>query len=103
MTIQLEIVTPERLVVDTTADDVLIPGKSGYLGVLPGHAPLLTELMIGEISYTHGATTQYLAVSASLQWGPWGPEGYFKALGGVKPERLTDDATIAIYRWPPAR
>jgi hypothetical protein len=49
------------------------------------------------------ARTQYLAVSASLQWGPWGPEGYFKALGQLKPERLTDDATIAIYRWPPAR
>jgi 4-amino-4-deoxy-L-arabinose transferase-like glycosyltransferase len=45
------------------------------------------------------AGTRYLAVSASLQWGPWGPEGYFAALGALTPERLTDDATIAIYRW----
>jgi 4-amino-4-deoxy-L-arabinose transferase-like glycosyltransferase len=44
--------------------------------------------------------TKYVAVSASLQWGPWGPEGYFRALDDVTPERLTDDATIAIYRWP---
>ncbi len=44
------------------------------------------------------ATTPYLAVSASLQWGPWGPPGYFKALKGIQPIALTDDTTIAIYR-----
>jgi hypothetical protein len=49
------------------------------------------------------ANSKYVAVSASLQWGPWGPPGYFAALDGVAPERLTDDATIAIYRWEPAR
>jgi 4-amino-4-deoxy-L-arabinose transferase-like glycosyltransferase len=47
------------------------------------------------------AATKYVAVSASLQWGPWGPEGYFKQLDGIAPERLTEDATIAIYRSPP--
>jgi hypothetical protein len=49
------------------------------------------------------ARTRYLAVSASLQWGPWGPDDYFRALDGVPPVRLTDDATIAIYRWPVSR
>lgn len=44
------------------------------------------------------ARTGYLAVSASLQWGPWGPDGYFRALDGIAPVRLTDDRTIAIYR-----
>ena len=44
--------------------------------------------------------TKYVAVSASLQWGPWGPEGYFTALADVTPERFTADTTIAIYRWP---
>ena len=43
-------------------------------------------------------TTRYLAVSASLQWGPWGPAGFFRELNDVKPERFTDDTTIAIYR-----
>jgi hypothetical protein len=47
------------------------------------------------------ARTRYLAVSASLQWGPWGHEGYFRPLDGVAPVRLTDDATIAIYRVVP--
>jgi Dolichyl-phosphate-mannose-protein mannosyltransferase len=47
--------------------------------------------------------TRYLAVSASLQWGPWGPAGYFRPLDGIEPVRMTDDATIAIYRWPTDR
>src|SRR5438270_12292005 len=64
-TIQLEIVTPERLVVNTTAEEIQIPGKSGYLGVLPGHAPLITELSVGGISYRKGSDTKRLAVA----WG----------------------------------
>lgn len=43
------------------------------------------------------AGTKFLAVSASLQWGPWGPEGYFRELNDVPPICLTDDHTIAIY------
>ena len=43
-------------------------------------------------------TTCYLAVSASLQWGPWGPPGFFRRLDSIAPFRMTDDTTIAIYR-----
>ena len=64
-TIQLEIVTPERQVVDAAAEEVTIPGKSGYLGVLPGHAPLITELAVGQISYKTAGQTKRLAVA----WG----------------------------------
>lgn len=64
-TIQLEIVTPERLVVNDTAEYIEIPGKSGYLGVLPGHAPLITELAVGAISYNNAGQTKRLAVA----WG----------------------------------
>ena len=64
-TLQLEIVTPGRLVVRDTADEVQIPGKNGYLGILPGHAPLISELGIGEISYRSGGATHRLAVA----WG----------------------------------
>src|SRR5450755_3498944 len=64
-TFQLEIVTPEKLVVKETADEVQIPGKAGYMDVLPGHAPLITELMIGEIAYKHGGATEHLSVA----WG----------------------------------
>ena len=64
-TFQLEIVTPEKKVVDTAATEVQIPGKNGYLGVLPGHAPLITELAVGEITYRAGAEEHTLAVA----WG----------------------------------
>jgi F-type H+-transporting ATPase subunit epsilon len=64
-TFKLEIVTPDREVVNTRAEQVQVPGKSGYLGVLAGHAPLITELGVGEISYNSGARTEYLAVA----WG----------------------------------
>ncbi len=64
-TIQLEIVTPERQVVDDVAEEVTIPGKSGYLGVLPGHAPLITELAVGQISYRTAGQIKRLAVA----WG----------------------------------
>ena len=64
-TFQLEIVTPEKKVVETAAEEVQIPGKNGYLGVLPGHAPLITELAVGEIKFRTGAEEQRLAVA----WG----------------------------------
>ncbi len=64
-TIELEIVTPERLVVKDHAEDIQIPGRSGYLGILPGHAPLITELAVGEISYTNAGNTTRLSVA----WG----------------------------------
>jgi len=64
-TFQLEIVTPEKKVVDTAATEAQIPGKSGYLGVLPGHAPLITELAVGEVTFRAGGDEQRLAVA----WG----------------------------------
>jgi F-type H+-transporting ATPase subunit epsilon len=64
-TFQLEIVTPEKKVVDTSAAEIQIPGKNGYLGILPGHAPLITELAVGEITFRSGAEEQRLAVA----WG----------------------------------
>src|SRR6478672_4902009 len=62
---QLEIVTPEKMVVKDVAEEIQIPGKDGYLGILPGHAPLISELAVGEISYRKGGQTHYLSVA----WG----------------------------------
>jgi F-type H+-transporting ATPase subunit epsilon len=64
-TFQLEIVTPEKMVVRDVAEEIQIPGKDGYLGVLPGHAPLISELAVGEITYRNGNATHSLAVA----WG----------------------------------
>jgi F-type H+-transporting ATPase subunit epsilon len=64
--IKIEVVTPEKRVVDDQASEITIPGSTGYLGILPGHAPLITEIAVGEIAYkdSHGAR-QLLAVA----WG----------------------------------
>jgi F-type H+-transporting ATPase subunit epsilon len=49
--IHLEIVTPEHQLFSGDVDEVTLPSNTGYLGILPGHAPLLTELGIGTISF----------------------------------------------------
>ena len=64
-TFQLEIVTPVKLLVQDAAEEAQIPGLSGYLGILPGHAPLLTELAVGVITYKASGQTHTLAVA----WG----------------------------------
>src|SRR5579885_1590398 len=64
-TFQLEIVTPEKLVVRDQAEEAQIPGLNGYLGILPGHAPLITELGAGEISYRSGGQLHRF----STAWG----------------------------------
>ena len=65
-TLQLELVTPERQMVrEPGVLSVSLPGREGYLGILPGHAPLLSELKPGELSYTKGQFTHYLCVN----WG----------------------------------
>lgn len=63
--IQLAVVTPDRQVVHEAVEGVTIPGKRGYLGILPGHAPLLTELNAGELDYTRQGVHHRLAVC----WG----------------------------------
>jgi F-type H+-transporting ATPase subunit epsilon len=64
-TFQLEIVTPTRLLVKDAAEEAQIPGATGYLGILPGHAPLITELGVGEITYKASGNSHTLAVA----WG----------------------------------
>jgi F-type H+-transporting ATPase subunit epsilon len=63
--INLEIVTPERQFFCGEVDVVYIPGREGYMGILPGHAPLLSELKTGVISYSSEGTEKRLFCS----WG----------------------------------
>jgi F-type H+-transporting ATPase subunit epsilon len=60
--IQLEVVTPARRVLSAQVESIELPGKDGYLGILPGHAPLITELGIGMMSYLQSGQTHYLTV-----------------------------------------
>jgi F-type H+-transporting ATPase subunit epsilon len=79
--ISLLVVTPERQLLHETVDSIQLPGKNGYLGILPGHAPLITELGYGELSYHKGREVQYLTVMG----------GYAEVLG----DRVTVLAEIA--------
>ena len=64
-TIDLTIVTPERAIVHEQVDELEIPGAEGYLGVLPGHAPLFSELKVGELGYRKGDRWFF----PSVAWG----------------------------------
>jgi len=59
MKLTLEVVTPDRQVVHDQVDSVQLPGLDGELGILPGHAPLLTELGTGVLSFQKGTETRY--------------------------------------------
>src|SRR5919197_494605 len=61
--IDLQIVTPDRLLVREQVDEVEIPGSEGYFGVLPGHTPLLAALSVGELWYRKGQEKTYLAIA----------------------------------------
>jgi F-type H+-transporting ATPase subunit epsilon len=60
--IDLQIVTPERMLVHEQVDEVEIPGVNGYFGVLPGHTPLLAALSVGELWYRKGQEKTYLTI-----------------------------------------
>ena len=60
--IELQVVTPQRHVLQETVHSVEIPGKEGYMGILPGHAPLITELGIGILGYRKGSDVKLLTV-----------------------------------------
>ena len=61
--IELQIVTPDRMILREQVDEVEIPGSQGYFGVLPGHTPLLASLAVGELWYRKGQDKTYLAIA----------------------------------------
>jgi F-type H+-transporting ATPase subunit epsilon len=79
--IDLQIVTPERLLVHEQVDEVQIPGSEGYFGVLPGHTPMLASLAVGELWYRKGPEKTYLSIAFGF--------------AEVLPDRVTILATIA--------
>jgi F-type H+-transporting ATPase subunit epsilon len=79
--IQLQIVSADRSLVNETVDEVEIPGSDGYFGVLPGHTPLLAVLGAGELWYRQGQEKHYLMIAFGF--------------AEVLPERVTILAAIA--------
>src|SRR5581483_11638860 len=80
-TLRLEIVSAERSLVNETVDEVQIPGTNGYLGILPGHTPLLTTLQVGQLWYRQGQEKHYLSIAFGF--------------AEVQPDRVTILAQIA--------
>src|SRR5204862_983369 len=79
--LHLEVVSADRLLVHDDVDEVEIPGADGYLGVLPGHTPLLALLQVGELWYRKGPDKQYLSIAFGF--------------AEVQPDRVTILAEIA--------
>ena len=79
--LQLEIVSADRSLVKEQVDEVQIPGADGYLGILPGHTPLLTTLQVGTLWYRQGQEKHYLAIAFGF--------------AEVQPDRVTILAMIA--------
>ncbi len=61
--LNLTVVTPERALIQEEVDQVQIPGLEGYVGLLPGHAPLFSELATGELSYTREGRKHSIALA----------------------------------------
>ena len=64
--IHLEIVTPERMLVREDVDEVVVPGEDGYLGVLPGHTPLLATLKVGDLWYRKGGEKTHVQIAGGF-------------------------------------
>ena len=91
--LELEVATPERLLVREQATEVQVPAKNGYMGILPGHAALLSQLGSGVLDYMAGGHRRYLAVAGGfLEVLP----GHVRVLADVA-ERAEDiDAARAL-------
>ena len=79
--LQLQIVSADRSLVNEQVDEVQIPGADGYLGILPGHTPLLATLQVGTLWYRQGQEKHYLALAFGF--------------AEVQPDRVTILAQIA--------
>ena len=64
--LHLEVVTPERRLLSEQVNSVTVPGRGGELGILPGHAPLISDLQAGVLSYDEDGTTFQLLVSGGF-------------------------------------
>jgi F-type H+-transporting ATPase subunit epsilon len=62
----LEVAVPERLLISESVTQVQIPAFGGYLGVLPGHAPLMSKLGTGVLSFQAGAATRYMSINGGV-------------------------------------
>ncbi|MBC7319984.1 ATP synthase F1 subunit epsilon [bacterium] len=66
MKLEVKVITPDRIVYEGLADSLVIPGKDGYFGVLPNHAPMLSALDIGELKIRNEFQEYYYAIDGGF-------------------------------------
>jgi F-type H+-transporting ATPase subunit epsilon len=64
--LRLVVAAPDRQLVDEDVDELQVPAADGYIGVLPGHAPLLTALGAGALTFRKGGEASYLAIEGGV-------------------------------------
>src|ERR1044072_7160821 len=64
--LNLEIVTPEKMVLSESVDSLTVPTASGEIGIMTNHAPLISSLRAGILSYTRGGATEKLVISGGF-------------------------------------
>ena len=64
--LNLEVAVPERQLINEEVDEVQAPAATGYLGVLPGHSPLLSELQVGVLSFRVGDKIRAMALDGGV-------------------------------------
>jgi len=64
--INLEVITPEKLALRETVDEVVLPGLGGELGILPDHTPLISQLQTGVLTYRQGSEKKLMHVSGGF-------------------------------------
>lgn len=84
MALQLEIVTPDRVVLRTEAEYVSLPGVEGEFGILPGHIPFFAALKVGCMHYIDNGKTVYACIG-----------GGFAEIMDDKVQILADTAELA--------
>jgi F-type H+-transporting ATPase subunit epsilon len=62
----LEVITPEKIALRETVDEIVLPGSNGELGILPDHAPLISQLKTGILSYRAGSDKKLMHVSGGF-------------------------------------
>ncbi len=65
-TFELEVITPERVVIKETVEALVVPGEHGQLGILPRHAPMVVNLGVGVVTYRSHGETYRLAVAGGF-------------------------------------
>lgn len=62
MTLQIQVITPEKIVIDTQADEIIIPTTTGEVAILPHHVPLVSQIAPGELIIKSGGKEDHLVV-----------------------------------------